>query len=440
MNCISTAVLYVARKKENSLLLISIMSLIFFGELIGLFLYQTSKRGMEDAYRYNGPAILLDASEQELVEADYDRIRKIDHVTGIGSWKEILITPENATNVKDHIGCDFYGNTPDERGVKDDMVLLAHMDISQYQMFRWEKNVSLISGSFPKNGILIERRFAEQNGLSVGDTVTFTVREDGRTIVLFVDGIYQVDSEFEILDTNTEGASVFIHSPYNTVYMDYYSALQTIGFDDVASTGGEIYVDSIDSLESVAEQLRDIFTGRVVLYDNTTYYLQNECQIVTLMMRISGLICMMIFTMGQIIMLISVSLMSEQYRHDIAVFLMLGEKKRRCVFRFVVIMGFYILIAATLAVGIYLVGGRGLEVLTENASIQFVEQHRNVGIGGYRNSGIGLGFRMTVDAFAIFNPFVYKTMAGVILITWIIASILPSYIVNRLHPRNIMNH
>lgn len=45
------------------------------------------------------------------------------------------------------------------------MVIIANMDVQQYSLFSWEKNVSLIEGEFPnyKNkGIIVEQRYAKK--------------------------------------------------------------------------------------------------------------------------------------------------------------------------------------------------------------------------------------------------------------------------------------
>ena len=43
-----------------------------------------------------------------------------------------------------------------------------------------------------------------------------------------------------------EGTSVYIHSPYNSIYVDYDYIVELLGLEYTASTGSEVYIDKIE--------------------------------------------------------------------------------------------------------------------------------------------------------------------------------------------------
>ena len=61
-----------------------------------------------------------------------------------------------------------------------------------------------------------------------------------------------MDSDFEIYDSNEEGTSVYIHSPYNSIYVDYDYIVELLGLEYTnASTGSEVYIDEIEHIDAV---------------------------------------------------------------------------------------------------------------------------------------------------------------------------------------------
>lgn len=219
---IETAIIYIKRNKIKSLIIILIIATIILGEIIGLLLSNASEKSERDAYLYNGAALVIEDDNGGFTKSDYDEIRKVKYVTGLGAWRELIADPVDTENVKEHKGIDPENKDVSNRA--DKMVIIANMDVQQYSLFSWEKNVSLIEGEFPtyKNkGIIVEQRYAKKNNLKVGDEVKYTIGDQPEVTSLQICGIYKVDSDFEIYDSNEEGTSVYIHSPYNSIYVDY---------------------------------------------------------------------------------------------------------------------------------------------------------------------------------------------------------------------------
>ena len=177
-----TTMLYLGRNKIRTMLFFLMIGFVFWGEMIGLFLNSIAIQAKKDAYSYNGAALFIYDENLNLTKENYEQIKKMEHVLGVGNWKEIVVQPLDTNNVKEHIGV-----TPktDVRGMADKMVILAHMDTQMYQLFRWEKSVSIIEGNFPNNenkGILIEKRYADSNHLHIGDTVSYAVTQSEKFI------------------------------------------------------------------------------------------------------------------------------------------------------------------------------------------------------------------------------------------------------------------
>ena len=277
---IETALIYIKRNKIKSLIIILIIATIILGEIIGLLLNNASEKSERDAYLYNGAALVIEDDNGGFTKSDYDEIRKVKYVTGLGAWRELIADPVDTENVKEHKGID--PENKDVRNRADKMVIVANMDVQQYSLFSWEKNVSLIEGEFPtyeNKGIIVEQRYAKKNNLKVGDEVKYTIGDQSEATSLQICGIYKVDSDFEIYDSNEEGTSVYIHSPYNSIYVDYDYIVELLGLEYTASTGSEVYIDKIEHIDAVKKQLKKMYGDNVEIYDNTSNYLDSECKV-----------------------------------------------------------------------------------------------------------------------------------------------------------------
>lgn len=443
MGIIKTSMIYLSRKPVRTILIMWMLGMIFLGELIGLLLYRTAEHARKDAFTYNGAAIFLMGESLNLDREDYEQIKNTDHVTGVGNWREIVVKPQDTKNVKDHIGTEPAAGGENDRGLGNDMVLLAQMDIPMYQLFRWEKSVSLIEGVFPDRehqGVLAESRYMAQNQLALGDEVSFYAEEFQKEVKLPICGVYQADTDFEILDSNAEGETVYIHSPYNVIYMDYYHALDLFGFDDLAKTGCDIYIDGIEHIQEVAESLRDMYGTDIEMFDNTTSYLDNECRIVGLMEQTSFMICTMIFFMGGIIILIVFSFFSNQYKEETGLYLILGESRRFCFLRYAVIAAGYILGGLFLGLLFYGVMGNWICDIISQVSIHVISNSSYHGTGGYATPNLAQGFFIIVNHNAVFAVKNMLIMTGVVLGSWLFTLVLPLHFVAASNPRELLRN
>lgn len=446
MGLIQSAFLYFKRRYIQTILITSLLGLIVLGECIGLLLYGTSVQAEKDAYVYNGAAIYFEGENLSLTREDYNQIEQLDYVEGVDLWSEIRVTPVDTENVKTHTGTDPIEGDQNDRGVGDDMIILAQMDIPLMDAFRWEASVSVLDGTYAdyeNQGIMVESRYAEQNSLSVGDSVTFYSESTETEADLVICGIYRVETDFEILDSNTEGTSVYIHSPYNTIYMDYYAAQELLGIDTTPSeTGAELYVDEINHVNAVAEELQQLLGEDIDVYDNTTAYLEDECRIVGLMRKMSQIICTMVFVLGFLMVLLVLSLFSEQYKAENGKLLVLGYSRRWCVARFLWITLLYVIGGAIFGIFLYLIGGNLISSLIGDVSMNVISDSIYFVTGGYTTPNFNQGFAVTVSTSAVFAPKYLAVLAGVLMAGWLITLLLPLHAVFTSRPRKLLesNH
>lgn len=437
---LESASLYIRRNRGKSIIIVLIISIIILGEIVGMLLSNAAEKAEKDAYLYNGPALIIEDKNGDLTKADYDKIRKIDHVTGLGAWKEFIATPMDTENVKDHIGVD--PQKKDIRRRADKMVIVANMDVEKYSLFSWEENVSLVEGEFPtyeNKGIIVEERYAKKNHLAIGEKVKYLINDNMKESVLEICGIYKIDSDFEILGSNDEGTSVYIHSPYNTIYVDYDYIVKLLNEEYTASTGSEVYVDSFENLNVVEQKLKTVHGDDIDLYDNTSNYLNTECKIVRLLSKMSKLIGVMGIIIGEIILLLTFSYFAIQHQKDTGLFLVLGRTRKWCIGRFTFIGIEYILLGLICGILLYLILGQEICSIISNTSKTVIENSMDRVIGGYDTPGIRQGFEVRISMGLFFSIENILKLFIISVLNWIVFMIFPIKITIEENARKLLN-
>lgn len=399
MNILQCAKAYVLRKPMKSIVLCIIFVIIFLGELIGICVYSIAEKGAEDAFLYQGSAFLVDCEESNLTTEMYDKITSVEHVIGVNNWKENLAEPVGMDNVKEYTGIEPETDSEEFTWSTNPVVLLALMNTELYSWFRYEKAVSLVSGTYPSyenQGIIIESRFARQNNLSAGDDVTFTLEDSGNESTYKVCGIFQVDSEFEITEGNTLGEGVFKYSPYNVIFLDYEYAAETIGFESVLPYGCHVFIDKFESIEMVGSELRELLGKDVEIYNTASDYLSNERGVVVLMKNYSLMILAYVSIVGGIIMLLVLTFYAAQYRREIGIFLALGCKKGRIVLQYGFSMLLIITTAFILSVIVYHFTVDSIVGNISSVAVSTVS-YKDASIGPYITQNLGQEFSLNLD-------------------------------------------
>lgn len=437
---IYTSALYLWRNKARTAIMILLTALVFLGETVGLLLKTVSSQAEKDAYVYNGPALFFYGEELSLTREDYRAIRQIPHVTGVGNWAEILVRPTDSSNVKDYTGED--PGEEDKFGDADYMVILAHMDPELYRLFRWEKSVTLREGEFPtydNQGLLVEKRYADQNHLKLGDRLSYMEKESGREVTFPICGIFEADTEFEILPDNYEGASVFIHSPYNLMFLDFEYASELFGLWDRAAMGSEVYVDRPEHVQAVTDALRRMLGENITIRDNTTDYLESECRIVGLMRKSSALICLFVLIMGEVIILLVFSFCASQYQKESGLFLVLGQSRGWCVMRYAWVCAGYIAGGLLAAFAICRAGAGLICSLVNQAGMKVIASSVYIAGGGFDTPNLNQGFEIAVSPGMFYAQDNLLILAGMAVLTWVITLLFPLHSIFTSRPRTLLN-
>ncbi len=446
MGLISTSLLYLRRKFIQTMILVLMVGLIVLGEVIGILLYVTSVQAEIDAYNYIGAALLFDdwnlSWSLDLSQEDYDAIRQLDHVIGLYNWREIVVTPVGTENVKIHTGVDPSTQEVTEEPLYsgDDMTIVAETDIWLDDDFRWESSVSVIAGEYPDSengGIMVESRYAETNNLEVGDTVSFYSETYDAEAELVICGIYKVDSDFEILSSNGYGTAVYIYSPYNVIYMEYFTAIEVFGVS-TTENGCGIYVDDLDNIDEVSEELREMFGEDINIYDNTDSYLNDECKIVRLMRKMALVIMVTIFVLGSVLLLLALSMFASQFQEEAGRFLVLGRSRRWCVCRFGFITLCYIVAGLALGMLVYALVGDALSNVIWDVSSDVISNSVGRAAGVYETPNYRQGFAVTVDMAAVYAPVYLAALAGAMAVVWAVTLVIPLRSVLRSRARTLL--
>lgn len=433
MGLISISLLYLRRKFIQMMILVLMVGIIVIGEIIGMLLYATSVQAEADAYNYIGAALLFDdwglSRSLDLSQEDYDAIRQLDHVIGLYNWREIVVTPVGTENVKIHTGVDPSTQEVTEEPLYsgDDMTIVAETDIWLDEVFRWESSVSIIDGEYAdgeNGGIMVESRYAETNNLEVGDTVSFYSETYHVEAELVICGIYEVDSDFEILSTNGYGTAVYIYSPYNVIYMEYFAALEVFGIT-TTENGCGIYVDDLDNIDEVSDELREMLGEDINIYDNTDSYYEDECKIIRLMRKMALVIMVTVFVLGSVLLLLALSMFASQFQEETGRFLVLGRSRRWCVCRFGFITLCYIVVGLALGMLVYALVGDALSAVIWDVSSDVISNSVGRTHNVYDTPNYGQGFAVTVDMAAVFAPVYMAALAGVLTAAWAVTLVFP---------------
>lgn len=436
MNIIKESLIFMKRNIFYSISICMVLFLVLLGELLSFALMQEVKNGEQEAYNYNGFALYIEAVDGQISNEDYMFFDQIEHVTGIGGhFREITVTPIDTNNVKEHTGADV----PEENTVDaDNMVIVAMMDLKNYDIFRREKKITVIEGEFPdKDGIMIESRYAELNHISVGDFVNYTALD--KQISLKVEGIYFVDSEFKILETNDVSDSVYIYSPYNVIYMEYEYALEVFDWiEDDRGYGCNIFIDKPENVETVKTIIEKYKGNKVNIYDNTTQYMENECVVINSLSNISRMLQISILITGTIIMLIVISFIYEKLRHDTAIYLVLGEKRIYVLLRNLIVFVLYGVLSFALLWTITFCAQDIIIYAINKMMYSYASVNNNSFNTRFIIPNIGNGFYLELDKTCIFNVLNLHKVILILVNGICISFVLPAFSTINGDPKELM--
>ncbi len=442
MNIFKCAIAYIMRKPVKSIILCTIFALIFLGELVGICVYSIAIHGEEEAFIYNNSALLINGKNLNLTSEIYDKIISINHVIGVNNWKENRAVPVGMNNVKEHTGMEPGVATESINWSTNSVILLAQMDTKLYPWFRYEKSVAMVSGTYPTSenkGILIESRFAKENNLNLGDDVTFMIEKSGKNCKFEVCGIFCVDSDFQITENNKYGEGVFKYSPYNVIFVDYEYASKVIGFESYSKDGCEIYIDSYDNVGGVIASLHKLLGEDVNIYNNSPYYLSGERSIVMLMKKYSLAILGYVSSIGGILMLLTFTFFTSQYKYDSGIFLALGCKKSRIISQYFLSTLMLIVISFVISGVIYsFTSEKIVNGIDNTAEKVFSELYQDDSYGPYITPQLGQGFELDIDVSKMISLSNYLRILMITVGFLLLSMIIPTYSIITTKPKFLL--
>ncbi|WP_449621095.1 ABC transporter permease [Robertmurraya sp. Marseille-Q9965] len=387
MNFLKRSWLSVKARKGKSLLQIIVFSAIFVLVLAGLSIQSAADKSSDLARQKLGADVTLQQDMDKMREKMQEQLA----TSGEGGGRmRIERTPIDVTAAKelttyDQIkGYNFYSSTTgiasdfepienesstdnaEEEGpggmIRGGMALgdvtIQGVAFTDSETDFMEGNAAIVKGrhltsdDLDKNVAVIEQTLAENNDLSVGDSITVANPSDEKTSsTLEIVGIYSTTSTGSDM-----GMNLTAMNPYNKIYVPYTAASTLKGADYVETIDSAIYyIDDPADMESFVEQAKkessidfDTFT----LNSNDQLYQQMVGPIENVA-SFSKNVVYLVSIAGAVILGLIVMMSIRERKYEMGVLLAIGEKRWKLIGQFTA----EILLVAVLSLGIATVSG-----------------------------------------------------------------------------------
>lgn len=216
-------------------------------------------RNISDSYQQSvvsdiGYSLMLYRTDENSIEQELldDICNNVEGVLGYNQENNMLITPVNFQNAI----------AKDETNIfsipQSDMVrLFANTNTTLSPVFF--NHMRILNGQFPSEdnpGVIIDVVLAENNHLSVGDTITVNYNDIEET-TLNVIGMYETTSLPQEQWTEASGTIAYGQSPYSYIFCDYQSYSRVTGFDFPVSSV-YIYTESLKTLDEANTYINNL--------------------------------------------------------------------------------------------------------------------------------------------------------------------------------------
>lgn len=297
-----------------------------------------------------------------------------------------------------------------------------------------------------KKVTVINETLAEENDLSVGDSITIeSATDEDTTVKLKIVGIYKTTSSG---DDQAQNFSFL--NPYNKLYTPYTAT---------AALKGDDYKNTIDSAVYYMDDAKNIDAfvkaAKKTSIDFDTFTLNTNDQLYQQMVgpienvaSFSKNVVYLVSVAGAVILGLIVMMSIRERKYEMGVLMAIGEKRWKLIGQFLT----EILIVAVIAIGIASLTGNlvanqlGNQLLTQQISSS--TDSTQTASGQMPGGGGGMGGGMfghssaNVDVIDSLNVAVSMNdmlvLGGIGIFIAIIATLLPSISVLRLHPKTIL--
>lgn len=297
-----------------------------------------------------------------------------------------------------------------------------------------------------KKVTVINETLAEENDLSVGDSITIeSATDEDTTVKLKIVGIYKTTSSG---DDQAQNFSFL--NPYNKLYTPY-TATAALKGDDYKNTvdSAVYYMDDAKNMDAFVK------AAKKTSIDFDTYTLNTNDQLYQQMVgpienvaSFSKNVVYLVSVAGAVILGLIVMMSIRERKYEMGVLMAIGEKRWKLIGQFLT----EILIVAVIAIGLASVTGNlvanqlGNQLLSQQISSS--TDSTQTASGQMPGGGGGMGGKMfghsssNVDVIDSLNVAVSMNdmliLGGIGILIAIIATLLPSISVLRLHPKTIL--
>ncbi|MFP7233341.1 ABC transporter permease [Bacillus subtilis] len=478
MNFIKRAFWNMKAKKGKTLLQLFVFTVICVFVLSGLTIQSAAQKSSELARQELGGSVTLQVDRQKQMEkqqdsgekrsfestpikvSDANKLAALDHVK---SYNYITSASANAGNfdaIESSSSSDSSSSSNTKNGQGGPQRIQADLSIEGVTSTALVDEFSdgdskitdgraITKSDVGKNVTVMNETLAEENDVSVGDSITIeSVTDEDTTVKLKVVGIYKTTSSG---DDQAQNFSFL--NPYNKLYTPYTAT---------AALKGDDYKNTIDSAVYYMDDAKNIDAfvkaAKKTSIDFDTFTLNTNDQLYQQMVgpienvaSFSKNVVYLVSVAGAVILGLIVMMSIRERKYEMGVLMAIGEKRWKLIGQFLT----EILIVAIIAIGIASLTGNlvanqlGNQLLSQQISSSSDSTQTASGQSGQMpGGGGGMGGGMfghnsaNVDVIDSLNVAVSMNdmlvLGGIGIIIAIIATLLPSISVLRLHPKTIL--
>ncbi|MGV6973193.1 ABC transporter permease [Bacillus halotolerans] len=469
MNFIKRAFWNMKAKKGKTFLQLFVFTVICIFVLSGLTIQSAAQKSSDLARQELGGSVTLQVDRQKQMEkqqdsgekrsfestpikvSDANKLTALDHVK---SYNFITSASANAGNFdaiessSDTKGAPMQGG---KQMVQADLSIEGVISTSLLEEFsdgdsKITDGRAITKSDVGKNVTVINETLAEENDVSVGDSITIeSATDEDTTLKLKIVGIYKTTSSG---DDQAQNFSFL--NPYNKLYTPYTATAALKGDDYKNTIDSAVYdmddAEHIDAFVKAAKKTSidfDTFT----LNTNDQLYQQMVGPIENVA-SFSKNVVYLVSVAGAVILGLIVMMSIRERKYEMGVLMAIGEKRWKLIGQFLT----EILIVAVVAIGIASVTGNlvanqlGNQLLSQQISSPTDSTQTASGQmpGGGGGMGHGMFGQSSSNADVIDSLNVAVSMndmlvlGGIGMLIAVIATLLPSISVLQLHPKTIL--
>ncbi|PJH92397.1 ABC transporter permease [Bacillus sp. SN1] len=485
MNFIKRAFWNMKAKKGKTLLQLFVFTVICVFVLSGLTIQSAAQKSSELARQELGGSVTLQVDRQKQMEkqqdsgekrsfestpikvSDANKLAALDHVK---SYNYTTSASANAGNFdaiessssSDSSSSSSSSNNKNSQGggqggpqmVQADLSIEGVISTALVDDFsdgdsKITDGRAITKSDVGKKVTVINETLAEDNDLSVGDSITIeSATDEDTTVKLKIVGIYKTTSSG---DDQAQNFSFL--NPYNKLYTPYTAT---------AALKGDDYKNTIDSAVYYMDDAKNIDAfvkaAKKTSIDFDTFTLNTNDQLYQQMVgpienvaSFSKNVVYLVSVAGAVILGLIVMMSIRERKYEMGVLMAIGEKRWKLIGQFLT----EILIVAVIAIGIASLTGNlvanqlGNQLLTQQISSSTDSTQTASGQMPGGSGGMGGGMfghssanSANVDVIDSLNVAVSMNdmlvLGGIGIFIAIIATLLPSISVLRLHPKTIL--